>query len=123
MLTFLLVVHTLLALALVGVILIQKSEGGGLGIGGGGGGGLVSARGAADLLTRTTTILAGAFIVTSLVLALLASSTRAPRAIDTSLARPAGTAAPTGPLTGTAAPLPGAKPTAPAPAESVPLAK
>ena len=72
--TILLVVHLVLAVFLVGIILIQQSEGGGLGIGGGGGGGFMTARGTANFLTRTTGILAGAFMVTSLVLAILASS-------------------------------------------------
>ena len=58
-----LVIHLLIAAALVGVVLIQRSEGGGLGIGGGGGsGGFMSTRGTANLLTRTTAILAGAFM-------------------------------------------------------------
>ncbi|OYU99135.1 MAG: preprotein translocase subunit SecG, partial [Verrucomicrobiales bacterium VVV1] len=74
MITFLLVIHTLIALALVGVILLQKSEGGGLGIGGGTGGGLMTARGAANLLTRSTTVLASLFIVSSIVLAVLAAN-------------------------------------------------
>ncbi|MFQ3595659.1 MAG: preprotein translocase subunit SecG [Sphingomonadaceae bacterium] len=92
LMTFLLVVHGLLALALVAVILMQRSEGGGLGIGGGGsGGGLVSARGAADILTRTTAILATLFIVSSLGLAILAGATRQSAPIDTTLARPADT--------------------------------
>ena len=72
MITFLLVVHTLIAIGLVGVILLQRSEGGGLGIGGGTGGGLMSARGAANLLTRSTTVLASLFILSSIVLAVLA---------------------------------------------------
>jgi preprotein translocase subunit SecG len=93
MMTFLLVVHGLLALALVGVILMQKSEGGGL-TGGGSAGGLVSARGAADLLTRMTSILAALFILTSLALGWMASSRSASRPIDTSLARPAAPASP-----------------------------
>jgi preprotein translocase subunit SecG len=79
-----LIVHLFLAIALVGVILLQKSEGGALGIGGGGGmGGFLTARGAANLLTRTTAILAGLFIITSLSLALIASSKRTaqPRSI------------------------------------------
>ena len=83
----LLIIHLFLAIALVGVILLQKSEGGALsGLGGGGGGGLggfMTARGAANLLTRTTAILAGLFICTSLALALIASAKReaAPRSI------------------------------------------
>ena len=67
-----LVVHLLLALALIGVVLIQRSEGGGLGIGGGGGsGGLVTGRGAANALTKATWILAIAFICTSIGLTVL----------------------------------------------------
>ncbi len=67
-----LVVHLVIAVALVGVVLIQRSEGGGLGIGGGGGGGLMSVRGTANLLTRITAILAACFMATSLTLAILA---------------------------------------------------
>ncbi|MGI4877717.1 MAG: preprotein translocase subunit SecG, partial [Janthinobacterium lividum] len=67
LITFILVVHGLISLALVGVILLQKSEGGGLGIGGGNAGGMMTARGAADLLTRSTMILAGLFVATSIV--------------------------------------------------------
>lgn len=69
-----LVIHLLLAIALVGVILLQRSEGGALGIGGGGGGGLMSGRAAGNLLTRVTAILATSFFVTSLGLALLANN-------------------------------------------------
>lgn len=68
----LLAVHLILTLAMITVILIQRSEGGGLGMGGGNMGGLMSARGTANLLTRTTAILAGCFICTSLVLAIMA---------------------------------------------------
>ncbi|WP_342238122.1 preprotein translocase subunit SecG, partial [Inquilinus sp. OTU3971] len=78
----LLVIHVLIAVSLIGVILIQRSEGGGLGIGGGGGGGgLVSIRGQANLLTRVTAGLAGAFMVTSIVLAIMAGAHRAGSAI------------------------------------------
>ncbi len=68
------VVHLLIAIALVGVVLVQRSEGGGLGLGGGSGGmgGFMTARGTANLLTRATAILAAAFMVTSLVLAIMA---------------------------------------------------
>lgn len=69
---FLLVLHLIFAVALIGVVLVQKSEGGALGIGGGGGGGFMSARGAANLLTRVTAILAGLFMLTSLALTMLA---------------------------------------------------
>jgi preprotein translocase subunit SecG len=68
--TVLIVIHLMIVLALVGVVLIQRSEGGGLGIGGGSG--FMSARGTANALTRTTAILAGLFFVTSLALGILA---------------------------------------------------
>jgi len=70
----LLVVQLLVSIALIGVVLLQRSEGGALGMGGGGSGlgGLFSPRGAADTLTRTTAILGLAFFVTSLLLTLLA---------------------------------------------------
>ena len=90
MTTFLLVVHALIALALVTVILLQRSEGGGLGIGGGTGGGMVSVRGAANLLTRATTTLAVLFIGTSILLAVLAAGKSKPKTVDTSLVPVAG---------------------------------
>jgi preprotein translocase subunit SecG len=71
MFLFLTVVQALIAAALVGVILIQRSEGGGLGVGGSPSG-IMSARGAADFLTRTTAILAVLFVLLSIVLAALA---------------------------------------------------
>ncbi len=71
--TVLLVVHLMIAAALVGVVLLQRSEGGALGIGGGGGGGFMSGRGTANLLTRATAILAAAFFMTSIGLTLLAN--------------------------------------------------
>ncbi|MCR9134640.1 MAG: preprotein translocase subunit SecG [Alphaproteobacteria bacterium] len=71
--TVLIVIHLMIVIALVGVVLLQRSEGGALGIGGGGGGGgLMSARGAADALTRTTGILAAGFFATSIALGILA---------------------------------------------------
>lgn len=79
MTTILLVIHIFLALGLVGVILLQRSEGGALGIGGSGG--MMTARGQANLLTRVTGVLALGFIVTSLTLAILASQSRKPRSI------------------------------------------
>ena len=74
------VIHLMLVLALIGVVLLQRSEGGGLGIGGGGGG-FMSNRGTANLLTRATAILAGLFFVTSLVLSILAGFSRKPTSI------------------------------------------
>ncbi len=71
MLNVIIVIHLLLALAMVGVILLQRSEGGALGIGGGGG--VMSGRAAGNLLTRATGILATGFFITSLGLALLSN--------------------------------------------------
>lgn len=85
MYTFFLVVHAIVAAALVGVILMQRSEGGGL-AGGGNPAGLMSARGAADFLTRTTTVLATLFVALSILLAAIAITNRAPVELDTSLA-------------------------------------
>lgn len=96
--SFLLVVHFLVAFALVTVILMQRSEGGGL-TGGGSPAGLMSARGAADFLTRSTAILAIAFVVLSILLAFMAA-TRHAASVDTTLNR--------------------ADPVAPAPAQPVP---
>ena len=81
----LLIVQTLIATALVAVILMQRSEGGGLGVGGSSSG-FMTARGAADFLTRSTAILGGMFIVLSIVMAAIAGATRDPVKIDTSLA-------------------------------------
>lgn len=84
MINVLLVIHLMLALALIGVVLLQRSEGGGLGIGGGGGGGgggFLSGRGTANLLTRATAILAGFFMLTSISLSILASRSTHPRSI------------------------------------------
>jgi len=84
--TFLLVVQAIIAFALVTVILMQRSEGGGLGMGGGGNpSGLMSARGAADFLTRATKLLAMLFVGMSIVLAVVASTQHRAATIDTSL--------------------------------------
>ena len=104
--TVLLIVHLLIALALVGVILLQRSEGGALGIGGGGFGGLMTGRSSANLLTRTTAFLAAGFIVTSLLLAIIASHQSAPRSVLDQPSPP--TAAPEAP----AAPQPPSAPVA-----------
>jgi len=93
MFTFLLIVQTLIAASLVAVILMQRSEGGGLGVGGSSSG-FMTARGAADFLTRSTSILGGLFIVLSIVLAAYAGATRQPTKVDTSLANQAAPAAP-----------------------------
>jgi preprotein translocase subunit SecG len=68
--TVIIVIHLMVVLALVGVVLLQRSEGGGLGIGGGSG--FMTARGAANALTRATAILAAAFFATSLTLSIMA---------------------------------------------------
>ncbi len=74
MITVVLIIHLLLAIAMVGSILLQRSEGGALGIGGGGGGGMggfMTGRSTANMLTRTTAILAACFFATSMILAIL----------------------------------------------------
>jgi preprotein translocase subunit SecG len=81
MLTIVLVVHLMLALSLIGVVLLQKSEGGALGMGGGGMSGFMTGRTTANLLTRTTAVLAACFFVTSITLAVLAANQRAPRSL------------------------------------------
>jgi preprotein translocase subunit SecG len=85
MFAFLLIVQSLIAIALISVILMQRSEGGGLGVGGSSSG-FMTARGAADFLTRSTAVLGGLFIVLSIVMAAIAGATREPVKIDTSLA-------------------------------------
>jgi preprotein translocase subunit SecG len=85
MFAFLLIVQTLIAVALIATILMQRSEGGGLGVGGSSSG-FMTARGAADFLTRSTSVLGGLFIVLSIVMAAIAGATRQPSKIDTSLA-------------------------------------
>jgi preprotein translocase subunit SecG len=135
MFEFLLIVQTLVAIGLISVILMQRSEGGGF-TGGGSPSGLMTARGAADFLTRATTILAGVFIVLSIILAALAAQAGGPRRIDANAAQPAqptpggqlGPAQP-GPLlqtppqqpAGTSAPV--AQPTAPVANQVAPAAK
>jgi preprotein translocase subunit SecG len=81
MTTIILVVHLLIAVALIGVVLLQRSEGGALGIGSGGAGSLFSSRGVANVLTRTTAILAVAFFVTSIALTMIAKKEHAPASV------------------------------------------
>jgi len=117
---FLMVVQALIGAALVGVILVQKSEGGGLGVGGSPAG-LMSARGAADFLTRSTAVLATLFVVLAIVLAALAVKQGSGESVDTSLQR----AAPVDPLGSAAAPAAApsvAATSAPVPAAADPLA-
>jgi preprotein translocase subunit SecG len=116
MITVILVVHLLIAVSLVCVILLQKSEGGALGMGGGGMSGFMTGRSTANLLTRTTAVLALLFFVTSIGLAYLTANQRAQRSfIDLPAMAPV---AP--PASGTAAPVPTATPSAPAPSSTAP---
>ena len=76
MITVILVIHVILAICIICAVLLQKSEGGGLGIGGSGGagGGFMTARGTANFMTKLTAILGGCFFLTSITLALLSSN-------------------------------------------------
>jgi preprotein translocase subunit SecG len=87
------VVHLMLVLALIGVVLLQRSEGGGLGIGSTGG--FMTSRGTANVLTRATAILAGLFFVTSLMLSILAGINRKPTSILQGGGAPTAPGAPT----------------------------
>lgn len=86
--TVLIVIHLMIVIALVGVVLLQRSEGGALGIGGGG---FMTGRGQANVLTRATAILAALFFATSLGLTILANVTRAPKSILQGVTPPATT--------------------------------
>ena len=85
--TVIIVVHLMIVVVLIGAVLLQKSEGGGLGMGGGAG--FMSSRGPANLLTRTTAVLACGFFATSLLLSWLASLDRKPASIIGTQAPPA----------------------------------
>ncbi len=124
MLILLFVVHVLIALALIGVIMLQKSEGGALGMGGGGMSGFMTGRSTANLLTRTTAILFVLFLLTSTLLVMLNNYARAPRSIVDE-----GGPLPTSPLNPGAPVLPAAPspaaplvPMAPSPAAPSPAA-
>src|SRR5436190_13817799 len=97
MILLLFIVHIVIAVTLVGTVLLQKSEGGALGMGGGGMSGFMTGRTTANLLTRTTAILAAAFFVTSILLVILSSPTKGPRDFLGSGPIPTGPALPTGP--------------------------
>jgi preprotein translocase subunit SecG len=86
--TVIIVIHLMIVATLIAAVLLQKSEGGGLGVGGGGGGGFMSSRGTANLLTRTTGILAVGFFLTSLALSWLASYDRKPSSVINSGSAP-----------------------------------
>lgn len=111
--TVLIIVQLIVSVALVIVVLMQKSEGGALGIGGGSGGGLFTPRGAGDALTRLTAILAVMFFATSMALTILALHGRPQHSIlDSSPAKPVSAPVPKAP--GAANPHPASKPLLPA---------
>lgn len=115
MIILLFLLHVFIALALVGVVLLQKSEGGALGMGGGGMSGFMTGRSTANLLTRTTAGLAAAFFVTSVLLVVLSNFGRQPQnSVIQDI--PAGPVIPTAPTTPQAptAPAPPAAPAQPA---------
>jgi preprotein translocase subunit SecG len=99
--TVVIVIHLMIVTVLIGTVLLQKSEGGGLGMGGGAG--FMSSRGTANLLTRTTAVLAVGFFVTSLLLSWIASYDRKPASIlggqPASQSQPVGGAVPATPPT------------------------
>jgi preprotein translocase subunit SecG len=100
--TVIIVIHLMIVIVLIGTVLLQKSEGGGLGMGGGAG--FMSSRGTANLLTRTTAILAVGFFATSLLLSWIAGFSRQPSSIigtqaPASQSQPAGGATPVAPPT------------------------
>ena len=101
MFTFLLVLQAVIAALLVTLILTQRSEGGGLGVGGSSSG-LMTARGQADFLTRATAFTAIAFVGLSILLAGLATTRQSDSTIDTSLTQPAEPVAPIAPIGGDA---------------------
>ncbi len=102
-------IHLLVCICLIGLVLLQRSEGGALGMGGGGGGGLVSGRGAADALARMTSVAGGFFLVTSLGLTLLsgaANSSEGRSVLDLIPAQSAPATTPAPPVTTVPTPTP-----------------
>ncbi|MBR0697468.1 preprotein translocase subunit SecG [Bradyrhizobium lablabi] len=101
MLTVVIVIHLMIVVVLIGSVLLQKSEGGGLGMGGGAG--FMSSRGTANLLTRTTAVLAVGFFLTSLFMSWYAGYDRKPKSLigigAPGQSQPAGGAAPISPPT------------------------
>ena len=93
--TVIIVIHLMIVLAMVGLVLLQRSEGGGLGMGGGAG--FMSSRGTSNVLTRATAILAGLFFLTSLILSILASFDRKPTSILNTVGQPTSQPAPAAP--------------------------
>lgn len=92
-----LIIHLIVSAALVGIILLQRSEGGGIGVGGGGNMGAVAPRAQADILTKTTGWLAAIFIATSLALVVLANHRNSESLVDQLAAQPAPVEAPAAP--------------------------
>lgn len=93
--TVVIVIHLMIVVTMIGFVLLQKSEGGGLGIGSTGG--FLTSRGTSNVLTRTTAILAAAFFATSLGLSILAGVERKPHSIIPGPTAPAGQTGPTAP--------------------------
>jgi preprotein translocase subunit SecG len=126
--TVIVVIHLMVVVTMIGVVLLQKSEGGGLGVGSTGG--FLSSRGTSNVLTRTTAILAAVFFGTSLVLSMLAGWDRKPRSIIQGTPAQQTPGAPLGQGGGIldtlrqneqpAAPAPGGPASAPAPGPQVP---
>jgi preprotein translocase subunit SecG len=129
MTTVLLVIHIMIALALIAVVLLQRSEGGALGIGGGGGG-FMTGRSAGNALTKTTAVLAAAFFATSLSLTLIARNAGTPTSIFNQAGTPVqggggslpGLVLPSAPQAPAGAPVAPAAPAAPA-APQIPQSK
>jgi preprotein translocase subunit SecG len=119
MIVILFVIHVAIAVALVGVILLQKSEGGALGMGGGGMSGFMTGRSTANLLTRTTAFLAMAFFATSVLLVVLSNRSGPARSLLDQGSAPTTQEAPAAPTPAAPAPAAPATPAEP----SAPLAK
>ena len=85
MVTFFLIIHIILAIGIIGLVLLQRSEGGGLGIGGSPSGGFMTARGTANALTKLTTLFGAMFFLTSIILAILAGGTTGKSSISEEL--------------------------------------
>ena len=112
MTSVILVIHIMITVALISIVLLQKSEGGALGMGGGGMSGFMTGRSTANLLTRMTALLVAAFFITSITLAYIASSTRQPSSVIDQA--PPATSQPAQPQPATpAAPATPAEPSAP----------
>jgi preprotein translocase subunit SecG len=119
MIVLLFVIHVAIAVALVGIVLLQKSEGGALGMGGGGMSGFMTGRSTGNLLTRVTMILAGSFFLTSIALVWLSHTSPAPRSLIEQGPPPSTQETPTPPP---AAPTPSSTQGAPPPPPTAPAA-